>query len=358
MNKTTCRFIIMILSLMSVCLPTTAQRTEWNALRGYEGWKNYTAEGVRLSDEAGFLKFASLPENINSSDFTLNFRVANTHNHPARLHVSNDGGSNNLTSTMPGWQLQLLYPANGNATGNDTVSIKFRTEETGMDASANQYLHVSAFYNNRIIRDTLINSGIDLYRMPNAFSLHSEKGKLFLRGGNREYRRIMSLSIPDRAPVDIRFGVEPAGEIILSDISLVRRSSPSAEKQLTESEINTIISTSADPVTGYWVMFDRKLEEKYLRRGGNYTVLIIPDQKDYLILYVDGAEKNKQSWEPYMKKGILRSTPFSGIYDVEWNDAAHTAIETEMKATVKENVLTILFPYLDSEIRFVKTQKK
>lgn len=348
----------MILSLLSVCQPTAAQRTEWNASRGYDGWNNYTAEGVKLSDESGLNKFASLPVNINTGDFTLNFRVANTHNHPSRMRSSNDFNGNNFTSAMPGWQLQLLYPAKGNTTGNDTVSLKFRTEETDIDANANQYLHVVAYYNNRLIRDTLINSGIDLYRMPNAFSLHSEKGKLFLRGGNREYQRILSLPVADTAPADIRYGVEQGGEIILSDIALILRAVPAAEKLLTHSEINSIISTSADPMTGYWVMFDRKLEEKYLRRGGNYTVLIIPYQKDYLILYVDGAEKNKQSWEPYMKKGVLKSTPFTGIYDVEWNDAAHSAIETEMKATVKDNVLTILFPYLDSEIRFVKTQKK
>ena len=199
--------------------------------------------------------------------------------------------------------------------------------------------------------------GVDLFTGENAFHLSFDHGELTLMGGNREYKPIMSWN-PEIGTADsIGFFVSPGALISLDWISLEY---PGA---LQNSEISgygdkdildSYLKRSEDPLEGIWKVFDRTLDEDYLRMGGDYSLALIRSPQGYNIYYLEGAQTLRGDWKPGMLKARLIESGFPGIYDVEWLDAAGSPVPNEIKARFESPLLTIIFPYQSSTLRLRK----
>ena len=351
--KTPERILLLLLILLTTaCIDVHADVKEWNVRRGFSGWHHSSGEGILLYNDSCGIITENIPAEIHSSDFRLNFRTRNLHNDPGTRHGYSDGDNRRKAVLFPGWRLRLIY---ADAHNPDTISISFRTEEKDDDINARQHLRVSASINGNAFADTVISSGVDIYKGTNAFSLSSDNGCLYLRGGNREYNRILSIPALSVPPRTIQFAAEPAGKLLISDIALWQNDDTIIQDSFSIERLKELLAHTTDANARCWQMFDRMLEEKYLRRGGDYTIALLPFEKGYRVIYLDGAVKNSSKWKSGMIKGELIATPFQGIYNANWLDAGMTPIDSEIKAIFKDNVLTLKFPYLDSEVRFVKT---
>lgn len=122
---------------------------------------------------------------------------------------------------------------------------------------------------------------------------------------------------------------------------------------LTPELITARLQTSTDPVEGIWEFLDRENDPVRARPGGRYRVALIATAPGtYDIIYLSGAEVNRDAWKPGMLKGRLSATPFVGQYDLMWVDAMMKPIENDISATVEEALMTLGFPLLKSRLRF------
>lgn len=106
---------------------------------------------------------------------------------------------------------------------------------------------------------------------------------------------------------------------------------------------------------GLWHYLDRDNDMSYARPGGTYSLAIVPDAENeghYLVLYVDGAIVNAHGWHQGMIKGRMRPTMFTGRYRLEWWDARMERVSDEANVMVEDNILTLNFPLLHSQLRF------
>lgn len=120
--------------------------------------------------------------------------------------------------------------------------------------------------------------------------------------------------------------------------------------------IQTTISRSKDPMTGFWTYLDRKTDDNRFSLGGKYQIAIVPDDDaSYSIIYISGAELYSEQWAPYMIKGKLTKTSFIGNYNLEWIDAKKRIMKDESFASLQDGILTLHFPLYGSIVRFYKT---
>ncbi len=126
----------------------------------------------------------------------------------------------------------------------------------------------------------------------------------------------------------------------------------------TEEAARTAISELLAPakVAGIWEMMDYNVEASQAQVGGNYRIAIVPDEKESIeIIYLDGAKKLHQRWEPGMVKGWLQPTIFAGNYDLIWLDAEGYEIGEGCNARLEgEDILSLEFPLQKSQMRFVR----
>lgn len=133
------------------------------------------------------------------------------------------------------------------------------------------------------------------------------------------------------------------------------------ENQITTTTLWTLdaldeyLSTSIDPMEGYWKYLDRDMEDKWLRLGGRYTLAVVRADDGYDLIYIDGAQVNKSQWQPCMLKGHITRTQFTGNYDLLWIDATMEPISEDCYAAIENGViLTLNFPIYKSQVRYAK----
>ncbi len=118
-----------------------------------------------------------------------------------------------------------------------------------------------------------------------------------------------------------------------------------------------------DDRTGYWTYLDR-VTPKSGRTvvGGRYRLAIVQDPDEdgtLLLVYISGAEINKDLWTKGDIKGRLRPTSFENHYDLEWLDSHRKpAGMNECSATFEGiNLLTLDFPLAGAQIRLQREMK-
>ncbi len=123
-----------------------------------------------------------------------------------------------------------------------------------------------------------------------------------------------------------------------------------------ESSLARYLASSEDPMEGMWQYLDRDMEEKIARMGGRYVLATVRnDDGNYDIIYVSGAQVNDKQWRPYLLKGTLKPTIFTGNYDAMWIDTNFNPISDEVQATIDNGViLSIKLPLLKAQLRFSK----
>lgn len=201
-------------------------------------------------------------------------------------------------------------------------------------------------------------SNFNLTDGENAFRLSSGRSGWRLYAGDRTYRLIAE---SDKAPTSIDsigYIVYPGGKIAVDNISIETSGNLSdiaCGIEMDEASIRNVLRKSSDKMTGEWAVFDRMLEDNYLRLGGDYRLAIVKNADGYDILYLRGAEKNPTLWRAGMKKGRLIAGPFKDVYDMEWIDVSGKTIRG-LKAQYEEPLLRVIFPEMSSELRLGKVQ--
>ena len=286
------------------------------------------------------------------SKAVITFRVANLHNAAGKSYpISEEKGSPKVKH--PQWGI-ILKAGNG-----ETDSIRIATRDNHLDETYGKAAILFSF-NDEIKEEK--RGGFDFFTGPNAYRLSLDRGAGMLEGGNREYQPILSWSSGVEQIDSVGFFVSPGGELALSywEVDYPDRREGNELREYGNKDIlETYLLRSKDSREGIYVMLDRSLDEDYLRPGGNYRLAMVSDGAGgYELIYLSGAEKEAESWQPGMVKASLRPTGIPEIYDVVWIDAAGRKISTEVKAQISLPVISISFPYLSSEIRLRKVSDK
>lgn len=308
----------------------------WNSGRGFGELSN---SNVLLVNKD---KQVSLP--LQNRDFDFRFRARNLNNHAGRRY----GGVSH-----PEWCLVAM-----NTRDNDSVCVTFKTIDDVHDPLGPQSLSVTVTHDGEVLAATGMRDHVDWFTGWNSWRLSHQGKKWILQGGEREYTNVAEWDL-SFDPTQLHFNTSQAGMIDLDWLELT-----CADRELTdvsyvpdEDELISYYKHSTDPVEGFWEMFDRSLDESNVRPGGEYRLAIIANSSNgYDMVYMSGAGKNVNTWQPGMLKGEMTSTPFRNIYDVKWRDADGNPIRSEVKAEFKEpDILTVQLPYLNSSFRLRKT---
>lgn len=146
-------------------------------------------------------------------------------------------------------------------------------------------------------------------------------------------------------------------ELKVRNLSLLADSIP-APRRVPEEVLDSLpalISRSEDPNIGLWNYLDRDNNANLAILAGTYTLATLPNGPDgYMIVYLGGAQQNKDAWTPGRIKAYLRRTPFANHYDLIWLDAYGRPAPPESYATVDaaNGIMTLVFPLVETTLRF------
>ncbi len=199
----------------------------------------------------------------------------------------------------------------------------------------NSYLNPEADYNQLFIRP--VDGGFEIFI-----------------GEEREYR--LGFCADDRL-----FGDE-AGIYIGSGANVAMRNwKVTAQKYvertpyLTEEQIKTHLSMSTNPYEGIYEIVLATSSSTNIRLGGEYRVAFIQDNNEYKLLYLNGAQRAADLWEPGMVKAILHQIDGGEVFRVTWYDANHNPISENIKATISPQEIEFIFMTSISKLIFIKT---
>lgn len=325
----------------------TTQALYLNSCRGFGDFQNASDSSLLIGASSSY-PAVDLIAIEPGAQLEFSFRAANLHNKADKGYpISNEKGSRKVKH--PSWGVIIA-----DQTGHREL-ITFATEDFPKDETYRPTTMRVCLNNSPT--ENVIKEGVDFFTGTNAFQLLFDRGHCSLKGGNREYKPILSWESSIDHPDSIGFFVAPGGLIKIDDIALLYNS-PSLNEEITEFGNRDVLATylrrSSDPQEGVWKVFDRSLEEKNLKMGGDYTIAIIKNGKGYDLIYLDGASVNSKTWKPGMIKARFLPTGFPDIYDVEWIDATGETLTKDIKARYESPLFTITFPYQSSTLRLRK----
>ncbi len=290
---------------------------------------------------------------IGGGDFRLDFRARNLHNAAGRRYQAREDGVS-FKVFHPQWSLVFADDA------DSETKISFRTIDDIREPLGPTALIMTVSRDNEEIASKAIKDKLDWFTGWNAFRI-DHSGEIWrLYGGERDYNLLAEWRTPGYMPVEVRWECAPGALLDVDWIRLehVGAVPASLRDKAVAGKLDSCLLHSDDPMEGVWEMYDRSLDDNALRYQGNYRFAILSDESgDYEIIYLDGATKNPASWQRGMLKGRLKKTSFSDVYDVEWTDADHHPVLTEIKAEFEEpDLISIQFPELSSSFRMRKTR--
>ena len=276
-------------------------------------------------------------------DFVFSFRLTNVNNAPGRSYPYTGGEGKKQKTTHPGWMVFV------DDTQGARHGFHLRTDDDRFDTSRTASVRVSPV-GLPGAESVAITSGMDIYDGENAFRVVKRDGILTLLCGNRSYEAVASAPADFKATA-VGIGVTPGGKVLVDHITLDTTERPQGQPAALRSDIALLeqkIARSSDRMEGVWEIFDRSLDEDYLRLGGSYRLAIVRNDspvKGYDLVYLAGARKNKDAWHAGRLKGRLNETSFSGVYDLVWIDPAGNQLPGEVKAQYEQGgLITVQFP--------------
>lgn len=332
-----------------------AHSVYFNASRGFGDFKHASESALNLDACQADSLFDLIPLNP-TRRFEFSFQASNLHNqYDKSYRIPTDAGSRKVK--YPAWGI-VVADRQGN---QSIVSISTIAPQKGDDYFA-PYLTFSLTEERKECsadRRSLAD-GVDLYNGPNAFILSFDQGRFSLKGGNREYNPILSWESKIINPDSIGFFAAPGALLSVKDISLDYSGyplSPAISEYSNPDILETYLKRSTDSREGIWKIFDRTLEEKQLKSGGEYTMALIKTDYGYELYYLDGAKINPAFWKAGMTKARLFRTGFPDIFDVEWIDAKGETLSNDIKARYESPLFTFTFPYQSSTLRLRRLSK-
>lgn len=119
--------------------------------------------------------------------------------------------------------------------------------------------------------------------------------------------------------------------------------------------LKNIFNNTTNNLEGYWTYLDRNIQNNNVKLGGKYRLAIVKDEESYIILYINGQQRENERWLPYSVKGRLYPTDFVDTYNLIWYDTLNTELSDDNYVQLVDNkILEVHFPILRSSIRFVK----
>lgn len=318
-----------------------------------------TPTRIYLNTTRGFGQLAS----VRDSDKPL--IINNTTPDTAHYYLPLNGGRD-FTLTFRASQRAKLTPWSVALVGTD-----HRTELC-IDISENKYdeiygskMFVTARTDGEIKAQDELNEGFEPRGGFNSYKLSVKSDGLALSAGNRKWIPVVNLAAPKFQADSVGIILPPGASITLDNISLEITSHGTGRAGAEMSHFanpdvrSTAFARSRDAYEGEWEIFDRSFDDSHLRVGGTYRLAMVKSDYGYCLVYLSGAQKNADDWEPGATKARLRNTAFSNVYDVEWFDPAGRPLDGEIKAQFDNSppILTLHFADHNSTLRLRKTDK-
>ena len=325
----------------------------WNQGRGYSPFRFATSQGISINNQTAgpITDYYNIPGN-NVSDFRLSFRAANHNAHPAKRYPYVDKEGYIRKKKNPEWGFFLTSKS-------DTIKFTVRPAETFGLISTQSITKILVTSTSGLLSDNLEFSSekLDHTTGINLWQLVINHNGISLSGGNHKQETIANIPLPKSQIDGFGFFADSGADINITDIAFEPAasltSSPVVKRDLKEIADN--FASTEDPLEGFWVVFDRNLEESLLKPGGDYILAIVKNDAGYDLIYSEGAHINSSKWTSGHSKGRLIATHFSGIFDVEWIDAEGMTLSHGIKAQTLDNeLIEIQFPYHSSSLRLRK----
>lgn len=208
------------------------------------------------------------------------------------------------------------------------------------------------------IASSIVYKGLDCRGGWNAWKIGRNGAEWILFGGNRDYNPLVTFqaSLGDNCSATLS-----ASEASGVRFSGIKESAECVWPQYVwsvDSILNRGSRAHLASVEGIYSLLDYSHDESYASLGGQYRIAVVRGQASdpLMIVYLGGAVKMARQWQPGMKKGCLKETPFSNIYDAEWIDAEGKPMAYDIRGEFDPltTTLTIQFPYQNSVMRFRK----
>lgn len=319
-----------------------------NSGRGFHSFINAT-DTTLIIDNARHEVSEDLIGVDRGKQMVWQFRAANLHAANGRKHKYDDGSGGTGNVSFPEWGIIMK--------GSEDCMISFKTiDERLNETYASPRVEMTVKVGENICTRKDIFSDFNLYGGENAFRLYIDKTGWKLRGGNRTYKPLAECDIRDFSVDSIGYAVMPGGKLRVDYISIdIAGSDFGLQNQIysDKEELRKYFERSSDEMEGEWGIFDRMLEDNYMRMGGEYRIALVKSESGYDLIYLDGAFKNPGEWQSGMKKGRLLASHFENVYNVEWIDASGEIIGGA-KAQFESPMLRIIFPEHSSELRLRK----
>lgn len=289
-----------------------------------------------------------------ASAFSLAFRLADAHGafRKSYLYQCDDGSSKKVE--YPGWGIVLSGKGH-------SLHLAIRNVDDGFGELYPPAMQISAFRDGKLCAESRIVSDLDMFEGWNSFKLSYNGNDCRLAGGSRVYNDLMALNFEGFEPDSVGWFVPPAGLIGVDYISLdieesTENLADNPYSHFADPDVRqSYFARSVDLMEGEWGIFDRMLEDKSLRPGGDYRLAVVRSDNGYALVYLEGAVKNADKWTAGMLKGRLLDTGYDNIFDVEWLDPAACRLHGEIKAQFsKPDLLTLHFADHASTLRLRK----
>lgn len=290
-------------------------------------------------------------------DFIFSFRAANLHNGSGKRYFFTDSNRQKHSVVNPAWGLILKN-------GDESAVFRFHTVDSHTDDIFPASFNVDYItpFDSASVRLT---DNIDLYTGGNSFKITQLGNSLSIAAGNRHYSPVIDNLFVGFSPDCIEYFVEPGAALELDYISYVpfndfKDSASSDFSHFAIADVRqSYFQRSSDPIEGEWEIFDRMFDDDRLRLGGNYRFALVNNGSGYEVVYLSGAEKNPERWQPGMTKAVLKNSSFRHIYDVVWYNAWGKTIDSQIKAQfTAPDMIDIQFPdHGNSSLRLRKIKK-
>lgn len=338
--------VVMAVASMMVT-DAEGERLHFNTASGYSRFSHGSPDGIIFRS----ISTTDVPDTLlldkACHGFRLTFRLSDLNSHPYGKYEYTNAEGELHKAHAPGWSLIA-------GSGEENIRFNFRRIQKEESLSSRDAMLVTVVASGKdTVGSKVIDKGMNMFDGVNAYRLTLDDGVMTLACGDREYGQVISFNSPIADISYLGFRPGDGGYIRVTDINFISDGNelPALAEELTETEIKDILSKSPGGLAGYWMEYDRSFDESTLRMGGNYLLAVIPEGEGYEIRYLSGAKKNPGMWNPGMLKGRLTPTPFGGVYEVEWIDAAGLPLSNNVRAQSDGEILTVSFPYHSSTLR-------
>lgn len=350
--------IILLFAVVGIITATSAlvegaETKCWNAKRGYSSfsplWVRHGSpdSGRMANGGADTLRILTDADHADAMEFRFKARCAKpSASRGWGIEVRGAGGSPDVTFD--------ITPSENVFDGvSSSQALKVTTRVGGSQVSSGLFSDTAGLVGK------LKNGaeGPDPSGTHNFFKLILDGGSLDLYGGIHTPVALARLDLGEGFRADsVGFFLAPKAEVEFYDISLeAERHSPASLVWDDSELLGEYLSNSRDVMEGYWRILDRSLEESLLKPGGDYSLACVRAEDGYDFIYLSGAVTNASGWAPGMVKASLRPSGIGGVWNVRWFDATHRPLFHDVKAQRDiEGVLTIQFPYHNSQLRLLR----